>query len=520
MVTIQTTPAQILFAGNPVLYKIYSDNQFVVAARRCSFNLVFSLAETEANRTLTFTFADKTVVFKTVMGAGPDDSGLQLPSAANDQDIHPWSEGVFECLKLNFDISSRFTLTFGPYNDLDWLVHFEAISEGAIYTPVVTTTLRTVSPYFFIPGLDAVPRDNFSIIGGIWDKNFKQLLQDRKPVDPSGNVSFNFSEYLSVLLEHNAPPGFTFPFDPTALVKVFNGYVLPFYAGFAELFGGQIQKLHFDQLRYALPGGLNRETLVAYNAQNLDFFSVSQNLKSFMTWAPIVKATGKSVPEKLFFYIYNGCEVEYLELVVKIFFTDGTFGFIHSGPFSAAQNSVIECSVGYGHLDLETRFPAKTVSFWEVNIDNYQGGALSETKTFQLDPLVYEHERVFIFQNSYGRAYDVVRFTGKGSVNIELDYAINNYRTLEKDTFFNAPSKKSEASEVQKMTTNTGWVSREMKDYLREMLLSAQAFELKNNLLYPIVITTNQAKEYFMDGRYLYNLDIDYDRAYRDFFFQ
>ena len=63
MVTIQTTPAQILFAGNPVLYKIYSDNQFVVAARRCSFNLVFSLAETEAGRTLTFTFADKTVVF-------------------------------------------------------------------------------------------------------------------------------------------------------------------------------------------------------------------------------------------------------------------------------------------------------------------------------------------------------------------------------------------------------------------------------------------------------------------------
>jgi hypothetical protein len=132
----------------------------------------------------------------------------------------------------------------------------------------------------------------------------------------------------------------------------------------------------------------------------------------------------------------------------------------------------------------------------------------------------YENERVFIFQNSYGKAYDVVRFTGKGSMDIDVDYSTSTSDTIGNYTSFNAPVSKFAASEVQKLKCNSGWISRETKDYLRELLLSKQVFEYKDKCLYPVVITNDKVKEFFTDDEHLYSIEIDYDRAYRDFFFQ
>ena len=69
------------------------------------------------------------------------------------------------------------------------------------------------------------------------------------------------------------------------------------------------------------------------------------------------------------------------------------------------------------------------------------------------------------------------------------------------------------------MKANSGWVSREMKDFFRELLLSRKVFEYRDNLLYPVVITSTDIKEHFIDDQFLYSLDLEYDRAYRDFFF-
>jgi len=518
MITLQSTPPNILFAGNPSLYKIFSDNMFETAGRKCTFSLAIGTADITVGDTLTFTLADKSFVFTTTDRAPLSETGLELPIAQSTHAQQCWSLAVYQCFKSHFHLSSLFNIS-REYISLQWCLIFTAKKEGPTYNTTVTTTINNLSVIGYVAGIDPISRDNFSILGGIWDKNMNPLFVDAKSLDSSGNVTFNFSEYLCNILDNNLLPKFTFPFDPTVNYKLFSNYILEFYAGFAERYSVNVLKIHFDTLRSAVPGGLNRETLVAYNAAGQDFFD-GENLRSFLTWAPLVKTTGKTVPEKLFFYVYPGLNAEFFELVVKVWFTDGTCDFVHSGPFAAAENDVIECSVGYKQLKLESLFPTKIVASWDVTLDQYQTGVLGLQRTFILDQQVYEHERIFIFQNSFGRAYDVVRFTGKGSMNLEYDFAVNNYRILEQDSFYNAPSRKSDTSEVQKMITNSGWISLEMKDYLRDMLLSRQVFEIKDNLLYPIVITNNQVKEYFIDGKYLYSLDLEYDRAYRDFFFQ
>ncbi len=348
----------------------------------------------------------------------------------------------------------------------------------------------------------------------------KLLAQDIKPVDANGNVTFNFSEYLSVLLESNQVPRFSWPFSTTVLYRIFNNYILQFYAGFAERYDNAIRKIHFDLPRNAIPGGLNRETIVAYNSAGQNFFSVTENLLSFMTWAPLQKMTSKTCPELLFFHVPVTATFDQLDFVVIVTFTDNTTATFITSIEGVSQNDVIELTVGYEKLALATRYPTKTVYSWKVMLSNQDAQMDTEYRVFILDNTFYQNERIFLFQNSFGRAYDVIRLTGLGSVDIEVEFSTASSETIGDYTALNAPVSKFGASEVQRLKVNSGWLTQELKDYMRELLLSKQVFEYTITGLFPVIITNDKMKSFFQDNQYLYDIEIDYDRAYRDFFFQ
>jgi hypothetical protein len=518
MIQIRTTPPETFFAGNPVIFKVNSDNQFSTVGRKCSFYLNVSQAETEAGRTLIFAFPSKTIVFTTA--ATPNDSGLQIPTALLGGNWATWAQSLYDCFMSNFDISSRFAIVIHPAFGSYRYIEFISYDQGTAFTPTITTTLRTVVVYSFVAGIDPVSHSLFSIIGGLWDSNFRQIAQDSKPVNGLGDVTFNFSEYLSALLDADTTPRFTWPFNPAQIIRAFSNYDLVFYAGFAERYDGAIRKLLFDTQRTAFGGGLNRETLVAYTASGDDFFGVPENVLSFMTWAPVMKITSKTTPELLFFYTTSKPPFASFLLCVGVYFTDNTSDSFTEFFEYFTANDVLEFSVGYQQLELAGRFPTKTVAYWTIKLANEESHTDTETRTFVLDNKVYENERVFIFQNSYGKAYDVVRFTGQGSSDIDVDFTTSNSDTIGDYTAFNAPVNKFTASELQKLNCNSGWITAETKDYLRDLLLSKQVFEYKDKSLFPIIITNDKMKSFFSDNEYLYDLEIRYDRAYRDFFFQ
>ena len=517
MITLEETPANVFFAGNPALYKAISSNFLSQTGRKCSFSLVVTAGDTTAGHTISFAFSDQTLTFTSV--ATPDDSGLQFQKASVSGLWSSWAQTLYNCFQSNMDLASRFKMTLLTPGSSSRTIQFEAFNAGVENSVTVSTNLVIVTEISYLAGIDDVLRDNFVIVGGIWDASFNLLAQDVKPVDEAGEVIFNFSEYMTALLEYNQQPRFTYPFDPSTIVQIFNNYPLAFYAGFAERYAGIVRKIYFDQLKSAMPGGLNRETLVYYNNEGLNFFDQDENKQSFMTWAPLVKTSDKNVPEKLFFYVGPTPDYSLVLLQVKVYFSDGTSSFLDPLEVSVFANNVLECSIGYAALNLGGIFPTYTITAWDVWLEKEDGTHVSEVRTLQNDLMIYENERIFLFQNSFGHAYDVVRFTGKGSIDINLQFATATSELLEKYTSFNAPAQKYDASEGQKLKANSGWVSREMKDYLRELMLSHQVFEYKDGLLYPVVIINESIKEHFIDDEYLYSLDLEYDRAYRDFFF-
>ena len=529
MLTTISTPDRTFFAGNPVQFKLNSDNSKSVGGYICQFQLVVSAADITAGHIITFAFPDKTLVFTNV--STPDDSGTQVQKGSTTGEYNAWAQRFFDCLRSNFEFCSRMSFILGPITGSNRVIWFTALERSARCSPYITTNLVTVLKVGFFPGADIVMRNNFSIIGGIWDIDYNQIAQDIKPVDYDGNVTFNFSEYLTTLMNNHLVPYFTFPFDPANLLKRFPEYVMPFYAGFAERYDGTIKKVHFDTLRYAVPGGLNRETIIAYNTLGTSFFDVEDNQKAFLTWAPDFKQSSPAVPEKLFFYLGAAPSYGIARIAYTVYFTDGTHATGALPEIEVQPNDVVELSIGYSALNLDTTYPTQTVSSWSVWFQGAEGTAIEETpvytffdvsekRTFVLDPAYYENERIFIFQNSFGKAWDVVRFTGKGYADIALEFLSATNENTSEVTFYNAPSVKFAASELQKLRVNSGWVTKEMKDYFRELLLSKEVYELIDDQIFPVIITTDKSKEHLVDDQYLYNLEIEYDRAYRDFFFQ
>jgi hypothetical protein len=529
MITLTTTPPEISFAGNPVLFKVHSNRLVATPGVTCAFNLLVYAADTVAGHTISFAFPDCTVTLTN--STTPDDSGTQIQKASNSSLWSAYAQTIYDVCKTNFILSTRFNIAIMAPGTSARAIVFQAKKAGTANSATVVSTLVTVNLSGFIAGVNAINRNSFSIIGGIWDADGRQLVEDNKPVDANSDAIFNFSEYLSILLDLHKTPYFTFPFDSAHVIKTFHYYVLPYRVGFAERYEGAVKQLTFDSLRYAVPGGLNRETILAYNDLGEPFFTCAENQISFLTWAPDFKLTSKLVPEILFFYIPPSSAFSLVRINVTVYFTDDSQSSFVTSEYEVSPNDVVELSVGYSALDLAAVNPLKTIAAWSVCLQKVTDGGIvdapdwvytdiSEVRTFLLDPAAFENERIFIFQNSFAKAYDVVRFTGKGSMSIDLDFATSTTDSSDTVTFYNASNNKFSASELQRNTANSGWITKEVKNYLRDLMLSKQVFEYKDGLLYPVIITSDKIKEHFVDNVYLYNLDIEYDRAYRDFFFQ
>ena len=176
MITINTTPPETFFAGNPVRFGIHTNNQQTNAGRQCSFRLVVTAADTVAGHTLICAFPGKTLTFTTA--AVPDDSGLQIPTALSGANWATWTQSLYDCILSNFDLSSRYNISIEAAGSSSRIIDFMAYNKGAADSAAVTSHLSTVTVYQYLAGLDIVPRSVFALIGGIWDLTMKQLAQD------------------------------------------------------------------------------------------------------------------------------------------------------------------------------------------------------------------------------------------------------------------------------------------------------------------------------------------------------
>ena len=518
MIDITESPNFISFAGNPVIYEACSDNYLISLGSRSSFELVVSGIDTSVGHSFKLQFAGKTLVFQTASFTGFD--GLLFEVGYLGQTFNDFANNIYLCFLENYDIQKYFNVTLDAPGTSNRKIYLQAKQSGTDGTVVFTNVNITgVAQGANTPGTDDQYQDFFGILCLVRDSANNPIGEDIKPADFIGCARFDISDYIQSKFTAWEMQRFEFP-ELAGNVKSHGwDYLLKYRVAFAESIAGNVKGLQSDGWKYALAGGLNHELLTSLNEKYLEYFSISANKQKFLTWLPTTKYSRTGVMEKLFFLFQDNPSAVQYRMVVIVNFTDGSHKTINATPqvvFPAI--SVIEFKVGFDHLDLVNAQPGKVVRSWEVVLMDSNDDYLSERRVFINDTRVFENEKVFFYRNSFS-AYDTFRFLGKSELNLEYERSFGSIVREEKYSFFNAPSKQFSAKETEICKANSGWISLEEKNCLRELLLSLEAFEQIGKELFQIVVKSAKITPFLKDGEYLYNLEIEYERSYQNSFF-
>lgn len=525
-ITINKTPHTHILAGNPVLYDISTDNFIEAAGNGGGVVLEVAGVDTVAGHYFTLSFNNIDLVF--TLAVTPDDSGLQLPVGLPADTYSTWCEKLFYALRLNYDLKTHYHITLNAAAGGSRSITFLSKLNGDEWTMSLDNEdVAFISSGGSTPGVDKVYRKHFVIVGTIWnfvDGSYIKLFEDEKPVDSIGNVIFDFSEYLSVKLLPDPQIGsikeyrVEFPEITDKHINIRSDYVQQYIASFAEKFAGEVKKLHFDDPRIAIPGGLNTEMLLVFNAYDISYFEYPQTYLRFLTWKPLTRKTTQDMTEKLFYFLHDGRVPHTYALKCKIYFEAGDPETVTFDTGSSNDSLVLECKVGYTQLDLGSHVTLYDIVAWEIWLENNLEEVISDVHRYELETRSYEYERRFLFRNSF-HTYDTLRLVGKKDTNILHDRSSGHTYTGRRLSFDSWPTRNFKNIEKQNFKDNTGWITAVWKDYMREFLLSTEAYEILGDRLVPIIIKNSKLIPFLRNGETLYDLEVEYDRAFDDEFY-
>ena len=505
MITINSVPFDVQFAGNPIRYKVTSDNAIETAGVKAKFTLVFTdLDSTEGHRII-LRLMNKSVPF--YLRWPLTDLGTDLPAAQEGWTINQWCEQCYNAFIRNYDFFTFYDITLQAPK-----ITFEAKATGEFYS--VTIEDNNIvgldgDPASSYDGEDTVYRAEFGILLQLWNENYALIGEDLKTVDSDGVVRFNVSDYLNSRLRYLSGIHLEYPLTASVFIIEFLDYFLKYKVCFNERYGGVNHRLLFeDDWHRAILGALSHEGLLYWNAVNPDFWSESDNKRRFLTWHPVTKKTSYNSPEYLYFAFQSPTEYTRYRVKVNAWFSDESNSEIYLNELTdITPYSVLQLMVGAAHLELDD-----TVVKWNVVLINEEDESISEVFTFLIDPRYFELDRTFLFLNSF-ECWDVFRCTGVVESFLEYERDKGNIVFEDLETPWNPPSQALGIKETAIFKASGGWMSREARNWLRDFMISRQIYEVAGGKLWPLVITSKKAG-LFKDKDNNYALEFEYERAY------
>jgi hypothetical protein len=507
-------PPAIVLAENPVLFGFQSTDQYLTPGVHAEFYMQISTYPAiNHGFSLTWNGVQHDFVFVATPGTDPG----ELPatySGVGFSTLLMYLLQVLAELKKNYYLSRDFEMdmiglpanpTFRFISKLPgaaYTVSFQA-TQGAPVTTLSGSNVAGVDPVIHpFYGIYAQTVINSAVAG-----------EDLITPDAAGESILNISAYLKAY----STSSFTWPV--TALLKNRDDLLQRFWIRFAERYGidPTILKLQTSEgyVTYALPGGVGHMQLDEYERNNNTFWDELQYSKQFLTNQPKTKMVKVDQMEKLFFL--NHLKTSVIRMHIELYFYDDVttpLEYNLSGV-STANWRIIECSFRF--LDLIGTLPSPIDKVWKfvVWLVKPDGTVLSERRTYYVDHREELHTHQFIWRNSFGM-YDMDLWAGKYERSV--DSAKNIYTMTNRYNFtaINPQTQVLQSTEVEMFNASTGWMeNKDRANWLREMIMSREVYEVIDGVLYPIVITTAQA-HIETAGKTLHNLHIEYTRAFTD----
>ena len=237
-----------------------------------------------------------------------------------------------------------------------------------------------------------------------------------------------------------------------------------------------------------LLGGISKEIY-----PGLDFFNTYlKSTKKFLTWQPEIKTIDRVQEEFLYFLLWDKDPLyavpTELNLKVKVYYRDNT---IVEAVTRTLNNPglgwLLQVPAGFVNAGVQALDPVKPVIRYELWLENQSGAIISEVRTYKLVQDIHPYSRYFMFLNSLG-GYDTVRTTGISSKSAKF-----SRQEVEKflPANYSRQSRQFATSDVASQNeydVSSGHVSKRYADYLQDMLISQDVYEIVRGRRVPVII--------------------------------
>ncbi len=504
-------PYQLSFAGNPMRYLVSNTPGGVgETGDKSVIEISFTDIDSTPDHSIEVTCLGETRTF--TLKSTPS-SENHIPVADDSWEPVSWCETIYSYLIRDVKIHDSYDIAIdGPKIILTAKVASSDYDWSTANNTIVGITIQTT-----MNGMSAIPGSVEGVRMSLFKDGNILLGQDYKPVDSSGNVRFDIQEYIFSTLLQAAPPRFNLVL--ANLFLIFTDYLLKYQVSFCDRIAGVYQARTYGapnyNFCYAMAGGLNREDLVANNLSSVDYFNLTATKKKFLTWSPPSRITDEFETHSLFFAFQNPSNPAF-RLKLEIVTTTHSYPAVTVCQSAVTPWSVVEFTVGYAQLGLAAR--AHDIVKWHVYLVDGAGAIISDIREFVLDKVYHENTRYFRFRNSWG-TYDSLRCTGVFESTIQHEREKVIFMSDEVETSFNAPGTYTMIKESQSYKANSGWLTKDYLNFLRDFMLSGDIFEVDGSRLLKCLLTSKKTAM-FKDLEYNYSLAFEYESAYDDFFFQ
>lgn len=381
--------------------------------------------------------------------------------------------------------------------------------------PVVALCDNTML-FEFTTDLQQGTEDVFILIQPWYEPN-NVLGEERIYPAVPGAADTNLSEYLRsgmyTLKQFVFPEQGNVPWNArTGLSKE---YKIRIQECYTDESGNQIVTTSWLEELYVIRGRIPRWKWSTFYGQYNSFLEWITQTQSFLTLSPKTLITHTDQVQKLYLLIYWANQAgDKITLKLDITFTDATTATYTPAQESAAINmyQVLEFAVSYSVLGLAnwagTNHPGKTIAKYAVTAMVGET-PVSETRTYIVDRKAYPGMHQFLFANSVG-GYDTIMAVGNSELNSSFDYEVIDQQSQGVQAL--AEKKQLFVDNIDTITCRTGYMSKDMAEYMAEFFLSNERYEITGSNLIPVVLHNTKTLR-IRDSENLYYAEFEYEHA-------
>lgn len=498
-ITIHTTPPQLALAGNGLKYKVSSDNVLSAAGAFASITCVFTASWDMISADDNIEIATELFTINFIFKLNPDNSGNQLPIPASYPDnFVAFAHAVRAAMNKNYYLN-RYTTLAGDPDQTTWQFIFNKKANNHI---VLTVNASGGTNFSSSSGSDTVIRPNYKLCAAAFMPEYLITLE-KFPIPHDQQLEFDFE-----FLKNIASADFTM--SPTSPFIAHDNAIIAYLIKFFEQYGEPpaSQALLADQTRYFIPGGADANTLHEMDVAATDYLQHIIDNQRFLTNADD-EITIKTTDILRLYWILNTTNN------VKLYATryDGNDNIVGIPVFTVANINSDNYKLYEIVLDPLLLFTAEQLAVTHYILyklrDTTANEDISVVRKYYINDNISDQRMSFVFQNSFGVAYDSIFAYGKAEHSIELD----NYTLLKIDK----TKSQSRSGRQDRYIIRSGHISFRDLFYWQEFIQSPERYLIRDARRIPVRITSMEVFIY-KNREYNFGIELSVELDNQDFY--